>query len=107
MDDPLKFWEMALQSATRALKIEGVDNISFARLKQIGAKDFEIEYGFFSYPTDEDLEALSLIETEIVSDIWRWVGDFHYTWCISSQPPGHMGDKSSMVFYRCPHGGLR
>ncbi|WP_147417617.1 hypothetical protein [Sphingomonas cavernae] len=105
MEDSLNFWDMALRSAKRAVNLEGVDNISFACLKHIGTKNFEIEYGFHDEPTDEDLESLSLIETEMVSDIWNWVGNFRYTWSIRSHPPQEFEGKNTMVFYRsskCP-----
>jgi hypothetical protein len=100
MGNSQKFWDMALQSAKRAVNLEGVDNISFARLKQMGAKNFEIEYGFYADPTDEDLEALSLIETEIISDIWGWVGNFHYTWSVCSHPSADIESSGTMVFYQ-------
>ena len=78
------YWDLAVASAKRAIELEAVSNISYARLKQIGPKDFLIQYGFFLEPSDDDLEALSLIETEMVSDIWNWVGEFRYEWKIAS-----------------------
>lgn len=99
MGDSLKFLDMALQSATRAVNLEVVSNIAFACLKQVGTKDFEIEYGFHNNPTDEDLESISLIETEIVSDIWNWVGSIRYTWSVLSRPPKETETNGNIVFY--------
>ncbi|GEM_PF-6269256 len=100
MKDHQMFWDIALRSAKRSVELEGVENISFACLKRTGSKDFEIEYGFHNAPTEGDLEALSLIETEIISDIWNWVSNFHYTWSICSHTPKINENKNSVVFYR-------
>lgn len=83
------FRHLAIASAKRAVELEGVTNLCFAVLRQTGPKDFQMQYGFFEAPNDTDLEALSLIETEMVSDIWSWVGDFDYNWSILSSVPEH------------------
>ena len=84
-NSPNKYWIHIVESAKRAIELEGVPNISYAMLEEIELKSFNIKYIFFNKPSDDDLEALSLIHTEIVSDVWSWVVDILYEWRVEPQ----------------------
>lgn len=56
-------------------------------------------YGFHSAPTDVDLEALSIIETEILAYSWRIIDGIRYEWNISSIIP-EIDGKMKFCLYR-------
>lgn len=99
MEKSSKHWDLAAASATRAVQLEAVPNIKSAQLKQSGPRDFIMRYVFFEQPSEDDLEALSLIETEMVSDIWGWVAEFGYEWHVVNGEPDHLEDGSVFTVY--------
>lgn len=92
-------WELGKAAAKRAVEQEAVENLKFALVKQTGQKDFAVQYGFFCEPSEEDLEVLSLMETEMYAASWQWVGEITYEWSVSEKDPSLAGDVNSAVIY--------
>ena len=100
MPETTDFWKKMLSATQRAIRLELVDNISFVYLRQNGEKDYLLPYGFKNEPSEDDLEALSLIETEIVSDVWSWVGEVRYEWSVAVNLPAYLENISGSVVYQ-------
>ncbi|AQU86139.1 hypothetical protein B0W47_00245 [Komagataeibacter nataicola] len=56
----------------RAIRLEGTASIASVSIRQSAPCDFMVLYMLFMPPNEDDLEVFSLIETELVSDIWQW-----------------------------------
>jgi hypothetical protein len=88
---------MVARGVERALFLEKVSNISYSILKKKHKRNFLMIYGFRSAPTDVDLEALSLIETEILAYSWEVINSIRYEWNISSIIP-KIDEKNEILF---------
>ena len=95
----LDYLDSIVSSAKRAIQLEVTDSIFFVILKRAGERDFSLLYGFKHEPSADNLEILSLIETEIVSDIWRWVGKIKYDWVVVDAVPKTSKNEADMLIY--------
>ena len=93
-EDFLKKFVLALR---RALELEGVESIKMTTVTDLGEKNYLVTYYFLSEPTEEDQEALSLIETELFADIWGWVGTIQEKRRVVDQIPNFVNSKEICV----------
>lgn len=101
MTQTSNFWELAVNATRRAIQLEVVENIQYAILIKTGERNLLLSFGFNDTPNEDDLEALSLMETEIVSDIWSLLGVFEYDWSISKVSPRiSNGDGIAIIYER-------
>lgn len=81
MEEDYNYLNKFILSSKKAINNELTRNLNSVSILQ-KKNNFYILYVFYKYPNDEDLESLSIIETEIVSDTWNWIGELKYKWII-------------------------
>ncbi|GBR02763.1 hypothetical protein GCM10007207_15610 [Asaia siamensis] len=60
--------------------MEGVSNIAGVVVFENSSNNFRVECIFHVKPSDGDVEAISLIETQILSDVWPLIENLDVQW---------------------------
>jgi len=100
MDHSNDFWLQAIEAARLAVAAEATENLSYAILKSVRPKHLKVEFGFISPPSEDDLEALSLIETTLISSLWRSLEEVSYEWILQSKLPRNLNLGDEVVFHK-------
>lgn len=84
-------------AASRAVAIEGANNLRSILLSQAEDGHYSLSFILRAAPTEADLEAISILHTEVAADVWQIAETLHYDWTVTK--PDKPSEKVAAVIY--------
>ncbi|MEO0829622.1 MAG: hypothetical protein AAFY03_04095, partial [Pseudomonadota bacterium] len=75
------------------------ERVTYLVVEQTGSKDFRLVFGLQSEPDEDDLDALSLVESEVIADVWEDLGTIKHGWLIDTIVPDVGADQRRKLVY--------
>lgn len=95
----MDFIEIITDSANRIAKAEDLKNLQCINLRPDGAKRYTLRFYLKNMPSDEELEAMSLMHTEIVADVWGRVEELEYEWQLGQPQSNKIGQAPETLLF--------